>query len=368
MSPESGAPGIAWIAAPIAARVVRAGRRKEEDVHLIRRIPCALPVLDDLTAPALATVDLSEPFAMAGLSQPVVSGRWSFLGHTMTLGAVRFDGDAWWRPVSALDGKGLLSVEGVPAQLAAVRDMDHLDWPDWPFAVGRKAFATARTPALDWNATDLRHVQTDLDAAMAHESARLSARYAVVGGVLHVRCREPVNEVVATGLSRGKVREVLVVPTVDGLPGSLAPEDTLQVFRADASAEAVAYAGDMAEAFRCGIYAGRAFSAAGTGLERDERARAEAEAHARLVTRGEARIGAYPRPVVEAWMDLRDASGGGPVFLDALADLAGALLEGHRRTPLAAYAWAEAARLVPDRFVRRGEEMPPEDVAAFAAV
>lgn len=351
--------GAAWLPVPLGASVTELRARKPRDVNLVRTVPVSLAQPPSAEAPVCARVPLASP---------IRGPEWTYLRHARGLAWVRYDGRSYWRPLTGPKGDGVLRLDGLAAALTAGREGCE-DWDDWPFALDRRRWGSVRVPLRDAD-FPARAWHTDVDAAAAAESLRLAGSLACIDGVLHERCAEPVNEVHAVGFSKGRAQAVAVVPRAgpSGAPGHGESADCIQVFRADAGGEAAAYAAEMALALRCEARPGRAWVVEGVApFSRDDAAAAPVEASARLVKRSQSLVGAMPREIVEAWLDLRDAGGEAGALGEALDRLMGLMLDRNRASLLTMLCWFEAHRLIPGAFGRE-TDMDAADAEALAGI
>ncbi len=342
-----GPDGPAWVAVPLQASVTEIRGRKPRDVNVIRTVPVAMPRPTPAEAPVCARVPLSVP---------INGDEWAYLRHARGLAWVRHDGGSYWRPLTGPRGFGTQRLDGLAAALAEGRDWTN-DWDDWPFALAARRWSNGRVPLRD-PSFPAKCWHTDVDAAASAEGLRLGGVLACIDGVLHARCAEPVNEVHAVGYAKGRPSVVAVVPRAGPArtPGHGESPDCIQVFRADASEEAAAYAAEMAVALGCKASASRAWQVEGVPpFARDDAAEGHREAAARLVSRSAPLVGAMPRKVVEAWLDMRDASGEPHAFGEALDRLLSALVERRPGGRMAMLCWFEAHRLIPGAYGREAE-------------
>lgn len=357
--------GPAWPTVPLAARVLRQGRRKEESLIVLRRVPVAFPALTDAEAPV--RLRLSGP-------ERIESNEWPYLRRAAELGCIRHDGERWWRPVPAPHRRGPLRLDDFDEAMDYLRREGHATaWRDWPFAVALDRFAHRRTAVLPEAELCLRALHTDLDAAALAESTALAGRFGVVDGVLHRRCDEPVLEVRAIGLPARKVSQVVLVPKAAHDPESRAEgsDAALQAFRPDEAAEARAYAAAVAAALGRKAVGGRVFEVAeGARFARSTAAALPGEATGRFVARTRALVGDLDRAAAEAWLDLRDAGpdGGVEAVGARFGRLLDRLVEANPRGWAAVLAWFEAHRLLPDSYAAGAEDPLAEDAEALAGV
>ena len=330
---------VAWIELPLRLLAVKARCRKPQNLVALRDAPVSLRSTSASESPAKATLRIPDRKAATGSDEALAS-----------LGIVSFDGE-WWRPLTSPRG-GLVAPDG----MSRCRDefvasgMD--EWPLWPYrgepSMLTRAAGIHREPELI-----LRECATDPDAEALAEAEHLSANLILRDGLLFRRCGVPTVRVRAYGIERLRPTGIGLDPVAEARPERRPVDDVLQAFPAWMAADAEEYARAVAGPLSLHLNDRRSFDwhgAAPAPPPPDPTA---------FVARTHRFVGSMGRAVIEAWIDVREAS---PLdYPERLLALRRALSD-EPRSALALHAWLEAERVAPEP-----REASREDLEAIAA-
>lgn len=289
-----------WPTVPIQGRIVKARCRRVEDVILLRTAP-------------IQVRDLGECPVVASMSLALGSKAGLYAGHPdINLSFLLHDGESYWRP---LEGplRSHMRPEDCVGLVEQARQRSY--GMDWPFRVPLELLGQGKIPVHREGAIYLKSVESDLDGEHARLAETWMTDIGIRDGRLYRRCLgEPFIEMRADGVAYGSFHTLRlnhrIVATQDEFRRG--KDAIVQVFRADAHEDALAYA----RAFSA-MYGGRieirdmgqldiAWDLVPPLGRKDDMTTLAIEAGRRFIPRTESVVGKMDRESAIEWLDLRD--------------------------------------------------------------